>query len=81
MSSKKGMEMTLGTLAIAAIVLVVVVVSVVMITRSSSKFNQAINSCEQNGGKCTLRSDCDSAELNYECKTPRICCSRSSDFA
>ena len=82
MKSKKSVELTFSAMAVAALVLAVVVVAVLLLTKSASRLSTAVNSCEQNGGKCSVASDCSNNQLNYDCPkgSNKICCANSIGF-
>lgn len=60
-SNKKGAELTLNVIVIAAIVLFVLVVLLLIFTGRIGGFNKESAKCENQGGACTLGSCQDNA--------------------
>ena len=85
MKQKKGSEMIFSPIMAAVIVLLVIAVSAYIFIKQSGKFNVSLNSCEQNGGECTIPSECDAGQLNYDCTKKdgsinKVCCAKKRGF-
>ncbi len=82
--NKKGMEMSIQLMVVAAIALIILIVLIVLFTGSAGNFSNTLNSCEDKGYTC--RSKCSSDEINFptgngECKeNGKICCAPKKDI-
>ena len=54
MTTKKGMELTLGTVVIAILVLIVLVVVILIFTGNLGKINTKLGTCDGRGGVCSV---------------------------
>ena len=82
---KKGSEMIFSPIMAAVIVLLVIAVSAYIFLKQSGKLNVSLNSCEQNGGECTIPSECDTGQLSYDCPKKggtanKVCCAKKRGF-
>lgn len=76
MMDRKAMELPLSMIVIAVAVLTVLVVSIAIYSGGTKKFTATVNSCEQNGGECISKNDCENTHLSYDCQKENICCLR-----
>jgi len=81
MKSKKGMDMSLQTVVVAALVLLILVVLILVFTGQIGNFNKSLNACEEKGYTCTSGS-CDSGDrfYSYGCKDNQICCAPKEEL-
>lgn len=75
MKIKKSQGMPLNVIIIAAIVLAVLIVVLFIFTERAGFFSKNIKSCEQNGGNCVNREECESMPIDFEClEKNKVCC-------
>ena len=73
---KKGVELSLNAIIIAALVLTVLVVLIIVFTSEAGIFSKNVLTCEAKGGKCVPDNDCQYQKTNFKCVTKEntICC-------
>jgi hypothetical protein len=79
--NKKGMELSVNIIVIAAIAMVVLIIIVAMLVGKMNLFASSSDTCENNGGNCVLRSpgcgtyQTEQTGRNYQCTdSGDICC-------
>ena len=82
MKSKKGMDMSLQTVVVAALVLLILVVLILVFTGQIGNFNKSLNACDEKGYTCTSGSRCGPEEqfYSYGCKDNQICCAPKNEL-
>lgn len=65
LKGKKGVELTMNVIVVAALALVVLVVSLVVFSGKFSLFSNELNKCENLGGRCDTKASCDSVSGRY----------------
>ena len=75
---KRGQGLPLNTIVIAVIVLIVLAVVIFIFSTRIGLFGGEISSCEQKGGECKARIDCNlqtsTILTGFECKDSKVCC-------
>jgi len=73
---KKGVELSMNVIIIAAIGLLVLVILAVLVINSSSKVPGATQSCAVQGGICQtgICSNPDATVAAKDCVSPKTCC-------
>jgi len=77
MKSKKGVEMSMNTIIIAALALVILVVLIILLTKQTGNVDQTINSCDGRGYTCSSGTSCPSGTSLYSsrgCGDGNVCC-------
>ncbi len=70
---KKGVELSMNVIIIAAIGLLVLVILAVLVINSGGKFQSGTNSCVTQGGTCT--ASCNGEDLGtMNCDSQKTCC-------
>ena len=80
MISKKSQGMPLNVIIIATIVLIVLVVLIAIFTGRAGIFSKSMESCEQNGGNCVSKGECEDRIANFECPEGKDCCMTTGGF-
>lgn len=57
--SKKGVEMSLNVIVVAALVLITLVVLTIAFTTKFGEFNKQVDDCKAKGGKEMTKEDCE----------------------
>ncbi len=78
MKSKKGIEMSLQTIVMAALALIILVVLIMLVTGKIGDFRESTNACEERGEGFTCAADsCPEGTTFYQstgCGEGEICC-------
>jgi len=82
MPSKKSQGLPFNVIIIAAIVLIVLVVLIAIFTQRAGIFSKSMKSCEQNGGNCVPKGECEGRIADFECSEPekKECCMTTGGF-
>ncbi len=59
---KKGVQLSLQTMVVAALVLIVLVILIALVLRQTGIFQDSINACGDRGEAYTCKSTCDNDE-------------------
>jgi len=80
--NKKSQGLPINMIIIAAIVLIVLVVLITIFTGRAGVFTESMKSCEQNGGTCVPKGECENMPANFKCsdKGKPDCCIRTGGF-
>ncbi|MEM4259652.1 MAG: hypothetical protein QXG00_00290 [Candidatus Woesearchaeota archaeon] len=75
---KKGAELSMNVIIIAAIALIVLVILAVLVLRAGANVNQGTTkSCVANGGLCKTPEECTNEQVRgtfNDCDANKICC-------
>ena len=82
-NNKKGIEMSMQTVVVAALALVILIVMIVIFSRQSGTFVKSVNACEEKGYSCS--SSCDSDTERFfsagGCGEGEVCCAPQDSLA
>ena len=72
--NKKGAELPMNLIIIAAILLIVLIVILAIFSSRTQIFTKGISDCESKGGKCM--SNCTKGAIAYgtSCNESKVCC-------
>lgn len=80
MKAKKSQGMPINVIIIAVIVLIVLVVLIAIFAERAGIFSKQMKSCEQNGGNCVPKEECEDKIANFECPKDKVCCITTGGF-
>lgn len=73
--NKKGYDLPINVMIVAALGLTVLVVLFITFTSEAGQFSKNVLTCEAKGGKCMKSQECQFEKINIKCPNKdEICC-------
>jgi predicted permease len=71
---KKGMEMSMNVIIIAAIGLLILIILAFLVVKKVGQTNTATESCIAKGGTCQNSGSCTTTIPTTDCTSGKVCC-------